>query len=227
MPNRQEEKTEGKERENGGKAKQGFPHSPRAPVLGPSPPGISGRGALLQNCRPRRPVSDVPHPPHLGLRVSTRVRFFGEFALSPQSTRWHDFLSSNAENRLRGYTVNAGRLVVLTGKKNPTLQYNSIVAKNKVGKSVLITTKNTYYQKYIWYWSFFLFFLFLLFRATPKAYEVSQPRGQIGAMAASLHHSHSNKGSKLHLWPTPQLTATPDPQPTERGQGLNPHPHGA
>ena len=30
-------------------------------------------------------------------------------------------------------------------------------------------------------------------------------------IAAGLHHSHSNSGSKLPLWPTPQLTATPDP----------------
>ena len=29
-------------------------------------------------------------------------------------------------------------------------------------------------------------------------------------MAAGLHHSHSNTGSKPHLWHTPQLTATPD-----------------
>ena len=49
-------------------------------------------------------------------------------------------------------------------------------------------------------------FCFLLFRPVPRAYAygVSQARGQI----AGLHHSHSNMGSKLHLWPTPQLTAT-------------------
>jgi len=41
--------------------------------------------------------------------------------------------------------------------------------------------------------------------------EVPRPRGQTGAAAASLHHSHSNTISKLHLLPTPQLTATPDP----------------
>ena len=29
--------------------------------------------------------------------------------------------------------------------------------------------------------------------------------------AASLHHSHSNTGSKPRLLPTPQLAATPDP----------------
>jgi len=32
--------------------------------------------------------------------------------------------------------------------------------------------------------------------------------------------------SELHLQPTPQLWATPDPEPNERGQGSNPHPHG-
>ena len=33
--------------------------------------------------------------------------------------------------------------------------------------------------------------------------------GQIGIVAASLHHSHTR--SKKHLWLTPQLTATLDP----------------
>ena len=39
----------------------------------------------------------------------------------------------------------------------------------------------------------------------------SQARDRIGAVAASLHHSHSNARSKLRLRPTAQLTATPDP----------------
>ena len=30
---------------------------------------------------------------------------------------------------------------------------------------------------------------------------------------------------KPHLQPTPQLMATPDPQPTEQGQGSNLKPH--
>lgn len=32
------------------------------------------------------------------------------------------------------------------------------------------------------------------------------------------------RGSKPHLQPTPQLTATPDPEPTERGQESNSQP---
>ena len=43
------------------------------------------------------------------------------------------------------------------------------------------------------------------------AYKSSQARGQIGAVATGLPHSHSNARSKLHLQTTPQLSAMPDP----------------
>ena len=58
---------------------------------------------------------------------------------------------------------------------------------------------------------FFFLFFFGLSRAAPMAYGGSQARGQIIAVAAGLHHSHSNARSKPHLRPTPQLTATLDP----------------
>ena len=48
------------------------------------------------------------------------------------------------------------------------------------------------------------------FTAAPEAYGSSQSRGQIGAAAASLHHSHSNVGSEPHLQPMPQLMAMLD-----------------
>ena len=51
------------------------------------------------------------------------------------------------------------------------------------------------------------------------AHGGSQARGINGAVAASLHQSHSNTRSELHVRPTPQLTATLDPLPTEQGQG--------
>ena len=54
----------------------------------------------------------------------------------------------------------------------------------------------------------------------------SRARNQIRAAAASLQHSHSNTGSKPPLQSVSQLTAMPDPQPTEHGQGSNPHPLG-
>ena len=72
----------------------------------------------------------------------------------------------------------------------------------------------------------FFFLVFCLFRATPTACGDSQARGPVGPVAAGLHHSHSNVGSKPRLQLTPQPTATPDASPTEGGQGLTPHPHG-
>ena len=70
------------------------------------------------------------------------------------------------------------------------------------------------------------FFFLFLFRATPVAYGGSQPRGQIGAAAAGLCHRHSSAGSEPHLRSLLQLVATPDPQPTEQGQGSNLQLHG-
>ena len=52
-------------------------------------------------------------------------------------------------------------------------------------------------------------FIHFLFIAAPEAHESS--RGQTGAAAAGLYHSHSNARSEPHLQPTPQLTATLDP----------------
>ena len=49
---------------------------------------------------------------------------------------------------------------------------------------------------------------FFFFRAAPMAYGSSQPRGQIGVVAAGLHHSHSNARSEPHLQPIAQLMAT-------------------
>ena len=52
---------------------------------------------------------------------------------------------------------------------------------------------------------FILFFcLFAISRAAPVAYGGSQARGLIGAVAAGLHHSHSNAGSLTH-WARPEI----------------------
>ena len=56
-----------------------------------------------------------------------------------------------------------------------------------------------------------IFFGLFYFRAAPEAYGGSQAKGPIRPVAAGLHHSHTNAGSKPYLQPTPQLTATPDP----------------
>ena len=71
------------------------------------------------------------------------------------------------------------------------------------------------------------FVLFCLFRAKPVEYRGSQTRGLIAAVASSLRQRHSNIRSELALRPTPQLTATLDPESTEGGQGSNPQSHGS
>ena len=50
----------------------------------------------------------------------------------------------------------------------------------------------------------FIYLVFLSFRASLVAYWGSQARGRIGAVAASLHHSHSNSGSLTH-WARPGI----------------------
>ena len=57
----------------------------------------------------------------------------------------------------------------------------------------------------------FLFYFFGFFQDAPTAYGGSQARGEIGAIAAGLCHSHSKSGSKALLKPTPQLIAKLDP----------------
>ena len=46
--------------------------------------------------------------------------------------------------------------------------------------------------------------------ATPAAYGSSWAKGQIRAVAAGLHQSHGNTGSKPHLQPTSPLAAMLD-----------------
>ena len=54
------------------------------------------------------------------------------------------------------------------------------------------------------------------------SYGGSQARGLIAAAAASLHHSHSNAGSEVHLRPILQLTAMPDPLTHWARSGIKP-----
>ena len=66
----------------------------------------------------------------------------------------------------------------------------------------------------LFYFILFYFICFAFFRAVLEEYGSSQARSLIGAVAAGLHHSHSNSGSKPHLRPIAQLMATLDPEPT-------------
>ena len=99
----------------------------------------------------------------------------------------------------------------------------SIEYKNTL-KLHLVITKVRCLFLFLFY--FICFCLSALSRAAPAAHGGSQARGQIKALATGLRQSHSNLGSEPRLQPTPQLTATLDPQPTEHSQGSNPQPHG-
>ena len=68
-----------------------------------------------------------------------------------------------------------------------------------------------------------LFFCFLGLHQ----WHMEVPRLEVESELQLLEHSHSNSGTKPRLRPTPQLTAMPDPWPTEQGQGLNLHPLGS
>ena len=60
--------------------------------------------------------------------------------------------------------------------------------------------------------SFMCIYLFIVFFGPHLGHmEVRRLRGPFGAIAAGLHHSHSNAGSKPRLRPTPQLMAILDP----------------
>ena len=58
---------------------------------------------------------------------------------------------------------------------------------------------------------FCVLFFFFNFRAALVAYGSSQARGQIGAVASSLCHSHSKAGSERRLRPTPRQCQIPNP----------------
>ena len=58
--------------------------------------------------------------------------------------------------------------------------------------------------------------------ATPATYVSSQARGPIRSYSCQPMPQPQHAGTKPHLWPTPQLTATPDPWPTEWGRASNP-----
>ena len=54
-------------------------------------------------------------------------------------------------------------------------------------------------RKVVWSLYSFFFLSFYLLRPTPEAHGSSQARGQIGATATGLCHTHSNTGSELRL----------------------------
>ena len=104
-------------------------------------------------------------------------------------------------------------------KIDKSLFYRWEYAKDKRNETYIYPIhKQVYDICYIWCFAcraifivilvLFSSFFFFLFFATPTSYGSSQARGRLRTAAASLRHSSA--GSEPRLWPTPQLTATPD-----------------
>ena len=123
-----------------------------------------------------------------------------------------------AEKEMRAFWTTSNKLVI----------YHSISFTSPLDKPGLyllilpyMLMRTFYKSKFMeldliaWFFSLSLslsfFCLFIFSRAALMPYGGSQARGLIRAVAAGLHQSHSNTGSKPHLQPTPQLMATPDP----------------
>ena len=64
--------------------------------------------------------------------------------------------------------------------------------------------KNNYFHLYNISSALHLLLIYLLFRAAPVAYGSSQARSQMGAAAASLHHSNTNTRFLTH-WVRPRI----------------------
>ena len=82
---------------------------------------------------------------------------------------------------------------------NPVWQIGNFLCRKFFGFTLCFPRVNT--ELLIFLFFFYFFFIFCLFRAMPTANGSPQARGQIGAIAASLHHSQSDSGSEPHLQP--------------------------
>ena len=71
-------------------------------------------------------------------------------------------------------------------------------------KTTTVFAQGDYFISFIY---FLAFFFLAVFRAAPAAYGGSRARGLVGAVAAGLHHSHSNARSEPSLQTAPELKA--------------------
>ena len=132
---------------------------------------------------------------------------------------WFDFYISQNDHHK---SLNSHHLIKIQEKEKK--EYKEKEKNILVMRSFRIYSLKFFSNIYLF---IYLFIILSFSRAAHMAYGGSQARGLMGPVDASLCHSHSNAGSKPCMQPTPQLTAMPDPLPTEWGQGSNPKPHGS
>ena len=116
--------------------------------------------------------------------------FLSLYSLNHKILKWWDLYLFNsictllAENK---HQMNIWHISIMINRREKSnINQQETQAKSRWKQ------KNSFF---LFLFSFFFFFFFF-FRTTPMAYVSSQTRGQIGATAVSLHHSHSNVGSK-------------------------------
>ena len=86
-----------------------------------------------------------------------------------------------------------------------------------------------YLFMYLFIYVFIYFYFFFFPRTTPTAYGGSRLGVELELQlpAYTTVTTTWDPSCVCNLQPTPQLLATPDPQPTEQGQGSNLQPHGS
>ena len=85
--------------------------------------------------------------------------------------------------------------------------------------SVFTSSNPSYSPTSITYFCVFFFFPGFL---GPHLRHMEVPRLGVESRDAAASLCHSHVRHEPHLWLTPQLTATQDPSPTERGLGMEP-----
>ena len=104
---------------------------------------------------------------------------------------------------------------------SPVTSHSESSAQRRHGRSGYSEAPFHYKIPGPWITLVFIFFIFIIFfnflafwlflGPLPRHMEIPRLGGLIKAVATGLHQSHRNSGSELHLQPTPQLAAMPDP----------------
>ena len=180
--------------------------------------------SLKMTCEKRYEVKKYRWSSHCGTTGSVESWECWETASLSSLAQWFNDLALPMQLRLKlqlgsdpwpGSSI-CRRVAKNGGKKKEKKRkkYWLIPETKPFSKRALLLSKDYCYFFMEWEPKLLLFCFvlsFCPFRATPTAYGDSQARGRIGAIAASLGHSHSNVGFALHLQPTPQPTTMPDP----------------
>ena len=121
------------------------------------------------------------------------------------------FIHDSVELALLIYRLQVRKIKLLGANILVAIRSNNSVIESWDAKII----KNRYTSLKVYHCGRCCVFVFCPFRAVPAPYG-----GWIRAVAAGLHHSHSNARSEPSLRPTLKLRATPDPNPLSETRNL-------